>query len=266
MAKNSTDRANDFGEKPAGDDRNLVLVDEDFQDADFEDKVWLFWKRHGRKTIAAAVLVFCAILGAIIYVQGKKIHEENLQEEYAQAKTLEARRAFATAHTSDPISGAVFCMLADELFRQGKFEEAAKDYEESAKVYAEFPDDDFVLARDNARKSAAIALTKAGKNTEAKEIFKSLASTMKTESLVRGEAMYNLAVLALAENDLPTARMWLDEMDRSLPSQNFWSIEKRALLVLEPRLVAEPESAPVAKEETPASPAEPATPEPQAEK
>ena len=53
----------------AGDDRNLVLVDDDFQDADFEDKVWLFWRRHGKKTVAIAALVFFAIVSSSVILK-----------------------------------------------------------------------------------------------------------------------------------------------------------------------------------------------------
>ncbi len=244
MSKKSIDKSKKIAGKVGGDDRNLVLVDDDFQDADFEDKVWLFWKRHGKKTIATAVVVFFAILGAIIYTQGKKIHEANLQEEYAAATTPEARRAFAEAHRSDPMSGTAFYGLANELLKDGKFEEAAKDYAAAAEVFGALSDDAFVLARDNAKIGEAISLSKAGKAAEAKELFKALAGTLKTESVVRGQAMYNLAVLALAEDDIAGARAWLDEMDRSLPAQSFWITEKRGLIAMEPRLVAEPEVAP----------------------
>ncbi len=35
------DRSNK--QPPAGDDRNLVVVDDDFVNADTEDRLWLFW-------------------------------------------------------------------------------------------------------------------------------------------------------------------------------------------------------------------------------
>ena len=31
---------------PSDDDRNLVVVDEDFANADAEDRLWLFWERN----------------------------------------------------------------------------------------------------------------------------------------------------------------------------------------------------------------------------
>ena len=71
---------------------------------------------------------------------------------------------------------------------------------------------------------------------------------METEETVRGQAMYNLAVTALAQNDLDTARNWLDEMDRALSAQNMWHAQKQNLLRLDPRLVAPAAQEPAAQQ------------------
>ena len=112
----------------AGDDRNLVLVDDDFQDADFEDKVWLFWRRHGKKTVAIAALVFFAALAVIVYTQLKQMHVYALQNEYAALSTADERRAFAREHLADPMSGTIFYALGNALYGESKFAEAAADY------------------------------------------------------------------------------------------------------------------------------------------
>ncbi len=241
MAKNFRNKNELSREKTAGDDRNLVLVDDDFQDADFEDKVWLFWKRHGKKTIFAAVALFLAIFGAIVYVQSKNIHEANLFAKFAAAKTPEQKRKFASENVSDPIAGTIFYEFAAENFAAEKFEDAAKDFEEAAKIFANFDEETFAFARSRAEIGAANSLLKAKKTDEAKEIFKKVASTLTSETTMRGQAMFNLAVLALAENDVPAAKMWLNEIDRALPATNFWVSEKRNLIDLEPRLLDVPE-------------------------
>lgn len=251
MAKNAIRRENEKMKSVVGDDRNLVLVDDDFQDADFEDKVWLFWRRHGKKTVAAAVVVFLAAFSAIIYTQGKKMHVAALQNDYAALKTADERRAFAAAHTGDAMAGTIFYALGNEGFAEGKFVEAAADYAAAAAVFAEKSEPEFALPRDRAKFSEAVALDKSGKKDDARERLVELASSLRTDETVRGQAMYNLAVLALSAGDVAVARKWLDEMDRALSPQNMWHSEKSNLIRLEPSLSAAPAEsvpAPVAAE------------------
>lgn len=240
MAKNAIRRENEKMKSAAGDDRNLVLVDDDFQDADFEDKVWLFWRRHGKKTVAAAVAVFLAAFSVIVYTQGKKMHVAALQSDYAELKTADERRAFALAHTGDAMAGTIFYALGNESFAEGKFSEAAADYAASAAVFAEKSEPEFALPRDRAKFSEAVALDKSGKKEDARERLAALASSLKTDETVRGQAMYNLAVFALSAGDVAGARGWLDEMDRALSAQNMWHSEKSNLIRLEPSLAAAP--------------------------
>lgn len=226
----------------AGDDRNLVLVDDDFQDADFEDKVWLFWRRHGKKTIAVAALVFFVALAAIVYTQTKKMHVIALQSDYAALKTDDERRAFAKENITDPMAGTIFYALANTLFGEGKFAEAAADYNTAAAVFSGLTGAEYVLPRDRAKFAEAVSLRKLGKEDEATALLTTLAGTLETDETVRGQAMYNLAVNALAKNDLDTARNWLDEMDRALSAQNMWHAQKQNLLRMDPRLLAVPET------------------------
>lgn len=242
MAKNAIRSNKQNLKNAAGDDRNLVLVDDDFQDADFEDKVWLFWRRHGKKTIAIAALVFFSALSVIIYTQGRKIHVESLQNEYAALATAEERRAFAVENSSDPMAGTIFYQLGNELAREGKFEAAAGEYQAAAAVYEKLQSPDFALPRDRAKFSQAVALERAGQKEASQSLLKTLAGTLETDETVRGQAMYNLAVSALSAGDLETARNWLNEMDRALSAQNMWHTEKANLLRLEPKLVVPPEA------------------------
>lgn len=228
----------------AGDDRNLVLVDDDFQDADFEDKVWLFWRRHGKKTIAIAALIFLAGLVAIIYTQAKKMHVVSLQNEYATLKTDDERRDFARGNAADPMAGTVYFTLGNKLFREGKYAEAAADYKAAADVFSALAGTEYAMPRDRAKLAEAALLQKLGKADEAVALLSALAGTLETDETIRGQAMYNLAVNALAKNDLDTARAWLNEMDRALSPQNMWHVQKQSLLRMEPRLVAAPTAEP----------------------
>ncbi len=52
---------------PAGDDRNLVVVDEDFVNADAEDRLWLFWERNKGVIVKATTAVVVGILGYLAF-------------------------------------------------------------------------------------------------------------------------------------------------------------------------------------------------------
>ena len=71
--------------------------------------------------------------------------------------------------------------------------------------------------------------------------MKTLAGTPDADALYRGQAMYELASLALAAGTLDEARLWINEMDRSLDPANFWQDRKRLLISIEPRLTQIPE-------------------------
>lgn len=222
----------------AGDDRNLVLVDDDFQDADFEDRVWLFWQRHGKKTVAIASAVFLSIIAAIVYVQVGKMKIVALQDEFASLTTIEQKLVFAADNESDPIAGTAYFSAAGELADEGKFAEAASAFENAARVLS--ANTEFKAMRDRAiiAQAASLAQTPEPENkTRSRDLLKKLASSPDTDSVYRGQAMYELAVLALADKNLDEARLWLNEMDRALAPTNFWQERKRALIAIEPQLV-----------------------------
>lgn len=223
--------------KAAGDDRNLVLVDEDFQDADFEDHVWLFWQRHGRQTIAVATLVFVAIIAAIVFVEVKKMRLSSLQIDFSAAETIEQKLAFAAANESRPLAGAAYFAVGTEYSEAEKFAEAADAFGKAAAVFDDF--DDFAAMRDRALVAQAASTARTGTPDSlaaAQELLKKIAASPNSDPLYRGQAMYELATIALSADDFATARLWLNEMDRSLEPANFWQERKRSLLILEPAL------------------------------
>lgn len=222
----------------AGDDRNLVLVDDDFQDADFEDRVWLFWQRHGKQTIAAAAAVFLAIIGVIVYVEVSKMRLAALQAEYSAAETVEQKLAFARANESDPLAGTAYFAAGGELAAAEKFAEAADAFADAARVFS--GEKDFSAMRDRALVSQAASLARAGTPgapEAADALLKKLAGTPDADPLYRGQAMYELASNALARGNADEARLWINEMDRSLDPMNFWQVRKRGLIAIEPKLL-----------------------------
>lgn len=223
--------------KTAGDDRNLVLVDDDFQDADFEDRVWLFWQRHGKRTIAGGIALFLAIIAVIVYVQTEKMRVAALQAEYAATETVEQKLAFAKANESDPIAGTAYFAVGSEFAESGKYAEAASAFGNAARVLS--GKEEFNAMQNRAVIASAAALARTGTPEDlslAKESLKKLASLSSADPIYRGQAMYELAVAAVTAGDLDEARLWINEMDRALDPTNFWQARKRTLIAIEPAL------------------------------
>lgn len=236
--------------KAGGDDRNLVLVDDDFQDADFEDRVWLFWQRHGKQTVAAAIVVFLVIIGVIVCVEVGKMRLAAMQADYAAAGTAEEKLAFAKAHESEPLAGTAYFAVAGEFSEAEKFAEAAEAFGNAARVFDGL--NDFSAMRDRALIAQAACLARTGTPTDAsaaESLLKKLAESPKADPLYRGQAMYELAAAALDAGNTAETRLWLNEMDRALEPTNLWQIHKRALIEIEPKLALP--DVPAAPETTP---------------
>ena len=110
---------------PASDERKTVILDEDLEGVDLEDRVWLYWKRNRNFIIFTIVAAFAIVIG----VQGWKMYKassgDTLAAAYAAANTPEKLAEFAKAHSGTTLAGVAQLQNADTAFNAGKF--AAKN-------------------------------------------------------------------------------------------------------------------------------------------
>ena len=111
---------------PASDERKTVILDEDLEGVDLEDRVWLYWKRNRNFIIFTIVAAFAIVIG----VQGWKMYK-------AAANTPEKLAEFAKAHSGTTLAGVAQLQNADTAFNAGKFADAQKLYSEAAKNLGE---------------------------------------------------------------------------------------------------------------------------------
>lgn len=225
MADKFIPNNNEKKSKIAGDDRNLVLIDKDFEEADFEDKVWLFWKRHGKKIVALGVGIFVLCFAGIIWTQSKQIYVEGLQADYAALQDDAARLEFAKSHMSDAMAGTIFMTQAAQQVERKDFAGAAVNYELAAQVFEKGE----VIARDRAKFAAAECFYKAGDVEKADAILKALAGTLETDETIRGQAMWTLALVAYNKGDIEATKAQFAEMDRALSQTNIYREQMRML-------------------------------------
>jgi hypothetical protein len=228
---------------PSDDDRNLVVVDEDFANADAEDRLWLFWERNKNLIVRGTTVVVLAIIGAIGYHFWQEAKREELGQAFVACQDEAARRAFAAAHPGEPLAAVALLEVADELRRANKLAEAAKAYEAAGKSVV--GDSKAVKAiATRARLYGALTRQELGQ-ADAEAGIVAVAEDNTAPDTLRGYAMYVLANLALTKGDSAAAAKWVNLMDKRLKPNHVWASDKSWLVRSEPSLLT-PVSAPPA--------------------
>lgn len=212
-----------------GDDRNLVSIDEAFKEAEFEDKVWLFWARNKAAIIAGAV----AALLAVVAVQGYRIYQEKklaqLQDSYIQASQSGALESFGQQHADTTLGGLALLESADKQYAEENYTAAAKLYQEAILPLNNTP------FAQRARLGLGMSQLKAGQKNEAINTLKALADDSQAIGALRGEAAYNIAIFSVSEKDFATAQTWIDRISK-IPNASFWGERARLLVEAVPEL------------------------------
>lgn len=216
---------------PAGDDRNLVAVDENYAATTFEDKLHLFWKKNGTGVLALCVLVLLAIVGkgGWDYLAAQK--ELGIEKEYAAATTPEQRKAFAAAHADHPLAGVAQLRLADEAYAAGRAADALAAYDQTVTILKNGP----LAAR--AQLGRAMAKLQAGKAADGAADLKQLAADPAQLKGVRVEAAYQLASLAAEAGNATDVQKYSDQLMQIDPMSP-WTQRSMALRASLPAPVA----------------------------
>jgi hypothetical protein len=174
----------------AGDDRNLIVVDENYLAPTFEDRVRIFWERHGRTVITAIALVVVFFAAKFLFELYAEYRENQVRAAYAEAgDDLDALRVFAEANPSAALAGVAWVRLADSAYLAGDYAAAAENYALSFPVLKSDP------VGSRARMGRAISLFKAGDVAAARSALDGLANDTLFPAPLRAEAAYHLAVI-----------------------------------------------------------------------
>lgn len=236
--------------RTAGDDRNLVTVDENYLAPTLEDRVTIFWEKNGRAVIVVLAVVALAIVGRWAFQMLAESRERAIASEYAEAKDGAALQAFAGAHPQAPLAAAAHLRIADEAYAAGKFQAAVADYDAAAKILAGQP------LGDRARMGSAISKLQAGDTAAAKTALEALANDTAFTRTFRGEAAFHLAILARDAGQPAEAVKWTELVLVADPT-GLWAQRALQLRSSLPAASTTSEPAPVASElkVTPAVPA-----------
>ncbi len=222
-------QSNDPKKDKLNDDRNLVVVDKDFSEADVEDRLWLFWKRNWVSIIATVLLILVATLGVNAYRAWQQSSIADMQDAYLAATSPEGLAAFAKEYKGEPLAALATLQLADLAYNENRFDDAAALYDEAAKKLP------VAQVAQRAQLGKAIALIRAGKDDTAAALT-ALAQDAKISQGYRAQAAYQLALLALEKKDYAATYGWLDQI-MSMPYAGAWAQRAQTLVSVNPEIL-----------------------------
>lgn len=189
----------------AGDDRNLVAVDETTA-VTFEDNLQLFWRKNRTAVLALCGLVLAFIVGKGAWEYMSRQKELELEKAYAAATTTDQLKAFSAAHADHPLGGIAQLRIADEAYAAAKSADALAGYEKAIAALKGSP----LAAR--AQLGKALAKVQAGKAAEAVNDLKQLAGDTNQLKAIRTEATYHLASLAVDAGHAADAQKYTEQL------------------------------------------------------
>jgi hypothetical protein len=215
----------------AGDDRNLVSVDENYIAPTFEDRLRLFWEKNARTVLAACALVLVVILGKGAYEFVTAQREKAVAAAYAAATTDEQLKTFIATHADHVLGGLAQLRLADQSYSAGNYTEARSAYDKAAGIL-----------RNNtfgqrARLGAAMSAVQAGAVAEGEAVLTQLSADLSLTKVIRSEAAYQLASLAAAAGKT-TEAIRLIEQATSIDPDGQWAARASMLRSTLPSVAA----------------------------
>jgi len=157
-----------------------------------EENLKRAWDRYGSLIYIFLGVIVAAILakGGWDYLNTQK--EIGIKREFSEASTPDALKAFAANHPGHPLTGVAELSVANDAYVAGKFSDAAAAY---AVAGNDLPAGPF---KSNAKMGQALSLLQSGKVDEAQADLRQLFNDTTALKIVRSEAGYHLAEIALA--------------------------------------------------------------------
>lgn len=197
----------------AGDDRNLVAIDEAYKEASFEDRLNLFWEKYQGPLIAGGVLIILAIVGWLVMGFVADRMDQRIRNEFAAIETTEDRLHFAQHRSGHMLSGIAYLELGDEAFADEAFADAVEFYREAVNRVGEHH------IRDRVQFSLAMSLIEDGNIEEGRAELENLRDRAGALSVFREESRLALAILKADEGQTDEAITLLREIENDSPNQ-----------------------------------------------
>src|SRR4051812_13730306 len=204
---------------PAGDNRNVVPVDEN-NALTFGDQLQVFWQKNGKAVIIVCAGIILGVIGRGVWQYFGRQKELDIEKEYSAATTPEQRKAFAAAHPDHTLGAIAQVQVADDAYAAGKYADAITGYDQALSVLKTGP----LASRVKLGRGMARILS--GKVAEGTADLKQIFEDENQLKALRAEAGYHLASLAAESHNSDEVQKISDRLMQIEPA-SMWS--QRAL-------------------------------------
>lgn len=187
----------------------------------FEETLRKFWQKNSKAIYFACATAFVVIIakGGLEYFRAQK--EKDIAADYAAASTSEKLRSFASQHPDHLLGAAATLRLADEAYSAAKYTDAMASYQKAASVFKTGPFGARALL------GAAISKVLSGQTADGEISLKQLADDASQLKVIRAEAAYHLATIAMEAGRTDDAVKYFDLVS-TLDPAGTWS--RRAMM------------------------------------
>ena len=173
---------------PSSDERKTVILDEDLEGVEFEDKVWLYWIRNKNFILGTVAAAFIIVIG----VQGWKLYTANrnakLASEYEAASTPAQLEEFAKSNSGTKLAGVALIQNADGAYAEGKYDQAQKLYEQAQKDLSK------TVLLGRAKLGEAVCIYASGDKAKSESALKAVFEDATLAQSYRAQAGYRLGL------------------------------------------------------------------------
>ncbi|ATC63612.1 hypothetical protein CMV30_06410 [Nibricoccus aquaticus] len=187
----------------------------------FEETLRKFWKKNSKAIYFACATAFVVIIakGGLEYFRAQK--EKDIAAAYAAASTSERLKSFASQYPDHLLGAAATLQLADEVYSAGKYADAAASYQKASSVFKTGPFGARALL------GAAISKVLSGQSADGEAKLKQLSDDATQLKVIRAEASYHLATIAMEAGRTDEAVKYFDLVS-TLDPMGTWS--RRAMM------------------------------------
>ncbi len=186
----------------SADERKTVIADADFENLDFDDRVWLWWRENKKSVILAVVVSFVLIIGVNAYKLVS--HQAMIAEQTAYNACSDAKSLEEFALNNGGTLGAVAALQSgDDLFKNAKFAEAKSFYAKAEKGLKGNP----LLGR--AALGVAFSEIALGNKAEGKKALADIVQNAQVNEAFKIQAQYELGVMEFADGNKDAAKKTL---------------------------------------------------------
>jgi hypothetical protein len=190
----------------------------------FEEAAQAFWEKNRQLVLIACAAALLIVVGREGWHYYNAQRQLSIRADFAKAgDRVEQLTAFAKANEGHTLAGLAYLRIADQRYTAGDHRQAQENYTKATAVITD------PALRGRARIGAALSLLSAGDKAGAETALKAISADAALLKVVRAEATYHLASLALEAGNFAEVDRLVAEIGKIDPA-GMWSQRATALV------------------------------------